>query len=104
MVTWVQAMPKDAFDAWYAAADERQSKVDVQLGEEQWAGACAKCHGMDGEGDYGPAIQGGTLTNVEKITTTIRNGKGRMPAVGAEWTDLQVDSLNAYLKERAGGS
>ena len=26
------------------------------LGKAEWVGVCAKCHGMQGQGDYGPAI------------------------------------------------
>ena len=46
---------------------QRRSDQDAgtgDLGEEEWTGVCAKCHGMNGEGGIGPRIAGSpTLTD-----------------------------------------
>ena len=39
-----------------AAPGAQQTAGTSPLGEEQWNGVCAKCHGPDGQGGYGPAI------------------------------------------------
>jgi cytochrome c oxidase subunit 2 len=70
------------------------------LGKSEWAGVCAKCHGDEGQGDYGPAINTNPLL-VQKagLTELLRNGRGLMPAVGNNWTEEQIDALIAYMKK-----
>jgi cytochrome c oxidase subunit 2 len=106
MLASVEVMPREAFDGWV----ERRSELDgdhveniirrLELGQEEWEGVCAKCHGMNGEGGIGPRIAGSpTLTDEAALATLVRNGKGDMPAVGSGWTDEQVASLAAYLEK-----
>jgi mono/diheme cytochrome c family protein len=65
-----------------------------------WAGVCAKCHGPSGEGGFGPKLAGSaTLADPEAVETIVRNGRGEMPAVGADWSDEQLNALTTYLKE-----
>ena len=55
---------------------------------------------MNGEGGIGPRIAGSpTLTDAEDLANLVRNGRGAMPAVGADWTDEQVAVLVDYLTE-----
>jgi cytochrome c oxidase subunit 2 len=96
----VKVVAREEFDAWL---DERRTAQDagsVELGKEEWAGVCAKCHGMNGEGGIGPRIAGSpTLTDPEALGELVRNGRRSMPAVGSGWSDEQVAALVAYLKE-----
>jgi cytochrome c oxidase subunit 2 len=70
-----------------------------QLGKAEWAGVCAKCHGMQGQGDYGPAIAANpTLIQSTALETIVRNGRGRMPDVGSNWTQEQFRALERYVK------
>jgi cytochrome c oxidase subunit 2 len=100
MLASVEVLEPEEFGAWL---DERRADQDAEgaaLGEETWAGVCAKCHGQNGEGGIGPRIAGSAvLTDPEAIETTIRNGIRTMPAVGAGWSDEQVRALTNYLKE-----
>jgi cytochrome c oxidase subunit 2 len=98
MLASVEVLPPTEFDAWLA---ERQSdEADIELGEEEWEGVCAKCHGPGGEGGIAPLIAGSPiLTDPEALADIVRNGRREMPAVGSEWTDAQVESLVAYLRE-----
>ena len=75
-----------------------------ELGKEEWDGVCAKCHGPEGEGGEGPRIAGSpTLTDIGELTTLLRNGRGAMPAVGADWTDEQIEALVSFLEENPPG-
>jgi cytochrome c oxidase subunit 2 len=93
MLASVEVLSQDEFDAWLESGNE-------DLGREEWEGVCAKCHGLNGEGGIGPRIAGSpTLTDVEDLGTLVRNGRRTMPAVGAGWTDAQVQALVDYLTE-----
>ena len=92
-----------------SAAVEDQSTYDsfVQsgwkqsLGRSEWEGVCAKCHGLAGQGDYGPAInQNPLLTQQAGLTELVRHGRGRMPAVGNDWTPQQMKALIDYVKAK----
>jgi cytochrome c oxidase subunit 2 len=108
MLARVEVMERADFDRWLEAEHAAQQQPNVDLGRQQWEGFCAKCHGVDAEGGYGPKISPSTLTDPEAIERIARQGRavpGRrvMPPVGRDWTDGQMDSLNAYLEERFGG-
>jgi cytochrome c oxidase subunit II len=69
------------------------------LGKGEFEGVCAKCHGMQGQGDYGPAIASNpTIVQASGLESLLRNGRGRMPAVGNNWTTAQFRALETYLK------
>jgi cytochrome c oxidase subunit 2 len=72
----------------------------AELGKAEWQGVCAKCHGMTGQGDYGPAIaSNATLTQPAGLEEIVRHGRGRMPGVGNDWTAEQMKALVTYLKK-----
>jgi mono/diheme cytochrome c family protein len=98
MYTTVRAVPEAEFEQWLA---ERQA---LTLGQETWEGACAKCHGALGEGDYGPAIAGNsTLADAAALETLLANGQdtealpGYMPHVSTGWPDGQLQALIDYI-------
>jgi cytochrome c oxidase subunit 2 len=75
------------------------------LGKEIAVGVCATCHGLAGQGDYGPRIRGSAvLTNPRALEDLLRNGKNKMPAVGATWNDETMKAATTYLKGYYGGS
>ena len=75
------------------------------LGKQEWQGVCATCHGMQGQGDYGPAIADSPLlTQKASLVGILRNGvdtprPGVMPPVGDTWNTTQIDALAAYVKQ-----
>jgi cytochrome c oxidase subunit II len=83
------------------------TKAASDLGRNQWVGVCAKCHGPQGQGGYGPNITtNGLLVQPEGLRTLLVNGQNRikpissyMPPVGRGWTDKQFAALDAYLKQ-----
>jgi cytochrome c oxidase subunit II len=74
------------------------------LGREIAVGVCATCHGLAGQGDYGPKIRGSAVVSDPKaLEALLRNGKNKMPPVGATWDEETMRSATTYLKEYYGG-
>ena len=100
MTAEVEALPRAEFEAWLEEEARDQEAGTSNLGEETFAGACAKCHGLAGEGDIGPALANNQLLDdpagVERV---VREGRGLMPPVGGDWTDRQMAALTDFLKE-----
>lgn len=69
------------------------------LGRAEFQGVCATCHGMQGQGGYGPALNANPLlTQPSGLASIVRDGRGKMPPVGDTWTAIQVKALAAYAK------
>jgi len=100
MLASVEVVSGDAFDAWLEQRRTEQDAGSGELGQEEWAGVCAKCHDLSGGGGIGPRIAGSpTLTDPEALAEIVRNGRRTMPAVGSGWTDEQIAALADYLTE-----
>jgi cytochrome c oxidase subunit 2 len=100
MLAEVEVLPEAEFDAWLAERAATQAEGTSELGEETWEGVCAKCHGLAGEGGVGPRIAGSlVLSDPEAIEEIVTNGRREMPAVGAGWSQEQIDALTSYLRE-----
>ena len=70
------------------------------LGRGEWEGSCAKCHGLQGQGGFGPRISNNALlTQRQGLEQLIRQGRNEMPPVAHGWSDQQVRALLAYLKQ-----
>lgn len=99
MLATVRTVSPGEFESWVAA----QTKVGADLGKQTFEGACAPCHGMNGEGLIGPPLQGNaTLANREQLLQLLENGKNAMPPVGQDWSRLQTDRLVAHLQKEFG--
>jgi cytochrome c oxidase subunit II len=95
-------------DVVSAAAYERflaaHAGASAALGKEVFEGVCATCHGLAGQGDYGPALDGNALVaDPAGLEQLLRQGKNAMPAVGATWSPEVMKAATAYLKQRFGG-
>jgi cytochrome c oxidase subunit 2 len=70
------------------------------LGRGEWEGSCAKCHGLQGQGGFGPKISNNSLlTQRLSLEQLIRQGRNEMPPVAHGWSSEQVQALLAYLKQ-----
>ncbi len=107
MRTTVEVVSAEEFDAWLA----QQAGVSISLGEQTWQGVCAKCHALDGTGDYGPAIAGNSiLADEAQLKQLLAGGKddpgvsGYMPAVATGWPedDRQLKALMEYIASNPG--
>src|SRR5712692_5716176 len=105
MLAWVVAEPRDRYEQW--VNQRAQASAGLELGKEEAQGVCAKCHYFrQSEGMLvGPNLATNTrLTDVKGVTPLLRNGGIRVPAVGAHWTDAQIQALVAYFKQQNGGT
>jgi len=99
MTAEVEALPQAEYERWVEARAGGEG-----LGEETYDGVCAKCHGLQGQGDVGPTLVGNALLNdADGIERLIRNGKGQMPPVGKDWDDTQMKAITDYLREEIVG-
>jgi cytochrome c oxidase subunit II len=83
------------------------TRAASDLGRSTWVGVCAKCHGPQGKGDYGPNIVNNSLlVQPAGLHTLLVNGQNRikpissyMPPVAIGWSAKQFAALNAYLRQ-----
>jgi cytochrome c oxidase subunit 2 len=106
MLARVDVLPQAEFDAWLSERKTQQDAATSPLGREEFEGACAKCHGLAGEGGAAagaPQLKGSsTVTDAKGIAQLLRAGQKLMPAVGRDWSDTQMKAMTDYLKERFG--
>ncbi len=97
----VEVTPKAEYESWI------NQGAAAALGRNTWAGVCAKCHGLQGEGGYGPAIKNNQLLiQPEGLKRLLLNGQNTsppiqnyMPPVARGWTDKQFQALDEYLRK-----
>ena len=77
----------------------------LALGETIYSANCTSCHGAEGEGyasiQNAPALNGSEHAwhhPDEQIIGLIRQGGMQMPAVGADWSDEEVEAVLSYVK------
>lgn len=100
MTAQVEVVPRAEFESWLEEEGRAQEAGTSKLGEETYAGACAKCHGLAGEGDIGPRLAGNSLLqDARALETVVRNGRGLMPPVGKDWNERQLKALTDYLEQ-----
>ncbi len=72
----------------------------TELGRSEFHGVCATCHGMQGQGGYGPAIANNPiLTQKAALENIVRDGRGNMPPVGNTWNQAQMNALYEYVSK-----
>jgi cytochrome c oxidase subunit 2 len=97
MLATVQVKPRADYEKFIA--DRAANPASVALGKEEWDHVCSVCHRLDTT-YIGPSLGGNPLlTHPDRLAVLLRNGFGRMPAVGSDWTDDQINALVAYYKE-----
>ena len=95
MLTSVEVLPPDEFQAWL------QSRTADDVGHDTFVGVCAMCHGLSGQGLIGPPIaQSPLLADRKALTILLRNGRNAMPAVGSDWSEQQMTATIDYQQTR----
>lgn len=91
-----------------ASACERKPKTPLERGAGIFARSCAGCHGPDGRGsrragfrvppqDLTDRTLQSELTD-QGIKSTLRAGKGQMPAFGRLLSDQDVEDLTVFVR------
>jgi cytochrome c oxidase subunit 2 len=101
MTARVMAESKDDYESWLSSSAQ-------SLGRSEWEGVCAKCHGLQGQGGYGPAIAGSSLlVQQSTLKRLLLEGQNRtkpvssyMPPVARGWNDAQFAALFDYVKAK----
>jgi cytochrome c oxidase subunit II len=68
-------------------------------GEQIFAGACAPCHGDQGQGLIGPPLRN---PDPEQVREIVQNGSGAMPAVARGWDEAELRLLIAHVRQLGG--
>ena len=102
MLAEIEVRPAEEFDSWLEDQAQEQEAGTSDLGEQTFAGACAKCHGPEGQGLIGPEFTSANTADAEAVAQVVRNGRGRMPPIGEEWEDFHMEALTDYLTDRFG--
>jgi cytochrome c oxidase subunit 2 len=95
MTAHVDVVPRAQYDKFIA---QRKSNSSMALGREEFQEVCSTCHRLD-KSYVGPALgDNPLLTDAKGLSTILRQGVGRMPAVGSDWSKSQIDALVGYTK------
>jgi cytochrome c oxidase subunit II len=107
MPTTVEVVSEAEYQDYLAliSGQDQPGASQLALGRESWERACAKCHGLSGEGDIGPPIaKNGTLADEAALTELLAQGRDQpdvdayMPPVGRGWPEFQVRALIDYIR------
>jgi cytochrome c oxidase subunit II len=99
MLAWVKVVSPAAYLRFLAT----HAPSSPAVGKETFDGVCATCHGLQGQGNVGPPIAGRTFPKRD-TTQLLRLGRGAMPAVGADWSNEQINATIRYLNRTKGGA
>ena len=101
MLTQVRAVSNSEYESWAA----RQLRVSANIGQMTFAGACAPCHGMQGQGIIGPPLKGNRPWPTQSSWPRCsRTGRARCRRSARTGPRHELASLVTYLrKEFASG-
>jgi cytochrome c oxidase subunit 2 len=105
MTQSVKVVSSADYHAWL---QQQSSLTPVEMGKQEFAASCAKCHGAQAQGFIGPTLVGNTaVTDAKTLGPIVHNGIRTMPPVGKGWNDdEQIAALVAYFNSNPfpGGS
>lgn len=92
--------------------DDSPAGANSRAAQALWDSRCATCHGAEGRGNgpgKPPVAQVPDLTapayatkhSDAELHAIIKQGRGMMPAFGAELTDLGIDAMVAHVRTLA---
>jgi cytochrome c oxidase subunit 2 len=97
----VRVVEQGEYDSYVARQKQLLDARSKEFGKQQWDHVCAKCHRLDAAAErlIGPNLGSNPLmVEVGGLASLVRNGRGEMPPVGANWSDAQIEALVAYTK------
>jgi cytochrome c oxidase subunit 2 len=97
----VRVVEQGEYDSYTARQKQLLDARSKEFGQQEWDHVCAKCHRLDPASErlIGPNLGANPLLQeVGGLASLVRNGRGEMPPVGANWSDAQIEALVAYTK------
>ena len=101
----VEAMPREEFDDWLEdearaqeAGTSQPRRGDVRAAPARSATA-SPARATSARGSPGNQL----LEDPEAVEQVVRDGRGKMPPVGKDWNDRQMEALTDYLEEELRG-
>jgi len=70
---------------------------DLANGQVLFAGACAFCHGEQGEGGHAGGVPLSGATDLAAVMLRVTEGFGAMPPFGATLTSEEIHDISAYV-------
>lgn len=89
-----------------ATTETAEGEANAEAGKAVYAGSCAGCHGAEGQGAVGPALNAAADWSDAEFTTALREGKTPekelapiMPRFAeAQLSAQQVNDVHAFIK------
>lgn len=82
-----------------AAAQSAVGGEETSRGQEVYMAHCVVCHGSQGEGTIGVALDGNELlANTEHVLTQILQGQGVMPPFASQLNAEQIAAVSTYIR------
>lgn len=79
----------------------------LEKGKSIYEANCAACHGANGQGmpPVMPALAGNAnLQDAQMILNVVKNGRGAMPAVGANFSEEELVAVATYIRNSFGNN
>lgn len=104
------APPAQEAQAPKEGGSQATASVDPALmekGKSIYEANCAACHGANGQGmpPVMPALAGNpNLQDAQMILNVVKNGRGAMPAVGANFSEEELVAVATYIRNSFGNN
>ena len=93
----------DASEVAFERLDLAYKRADVSLGSEVFGDSCSVCHGSDGSGGVGAALDGvSERLTVRDHLAVVWTGRGTMPPFSGLLTDAEIAAVVAYQRSAFG--
>jgi len=79
----------------------------MEKGKAIYEAYCAACHQANGQGmpPVMPALAGNpNLQDAQMILNVVKNGRGAMPAVGANFSEEELVAVATYIRNSFGNN
>lgn len=75
----------------------------LEVGQRVYENECARCHGADGGGGFGPKLADGQMVvvypDIADEIDIIANGRNGMPAFSARLDAEEIEAVTRYTRE-----
>ncbi len=80
-------------------SEGREGEEFTSVGQRLYQANCIACHGAQGEGGSAISLRGNTRLTEARVTRTIRDGKGLMPAFDVILSLKEIEQIAKFVSE-----